>query len=62
MVPMPNTIGRRDEHVVHPGDGADRHDEGRDRADDRPRARVDEMVVVVLDLRRQPLRLSVSVP
>src|SRR5258708_38724696 len=44
--------GRRDEHVVHPGDRADRHDEGRDGADERPRARIDEVVVVVLDLRR----------
>ncbi|WP_233475896.1 cytochrome c oxidase subunit 3, partial [Bradyrhizobium brasilense] len=37
--------------VVHPADRAERHDEGRDRADHRPRARVDEMIVVMLDLR-----------
>ena len=45
---------RRDRvHVVHPADRADRHHEGRQRADDRPRARIDEVVVV--------LRFGVSV-
>ena len=51
---------RRREQMMHPGDRADRHDEGRDRADDRPRARIDEVVVVVLDLRRSHCGLSVS--
>ena len=40
-------VGRRRNHVVHPHDGADRHDEGRDRADRRPRARIDEVVVML---------------
>ena len=53
---------RGGEHVMHPGDRADRHDEGRDGADDRPRAGIDEVVVVVLDLRRSHCGLSVSVP
>ena len=35
------------EHVVHPGDGADRHHEGGDRRRRRPRARIDQVVVVV---------------
>ena len=48
------------EQMMHPGDRADRHDEGRDRADDRPRARIDEVVVVMLDLRRSHCGLSVS--
>ena len=60
MVPTPNMIGAAGEHVVHPGDRADRHDEGRDRADERPRARIDEVVVVVLDVRRSHCGLSVS--
>ena len=51
---------RRREQMMHPGDRADRHDEGRDGADDRPRARIDEVVVVVLDLRRSHCGLSVS--
>ncbi len=33
--------------LVHPEDGAGEHREGRDGADDRPRARIDEMIVVV---------------
>ena len=40
-------VGGGREHVMHPGDGADRHHEHRDRADRRPRARVDEVVVVM---------------
>ena len=39
------------EQLVHPGDQSDREQQGRDRADDRPRARVHEMVVVVLGVR-----------
>src|SRR5260221_13985976 len=46
--------------MTHRGDPADRHDEGRDGADDRPRARIDEVVIVVLDLRRGHFGLSVS--
>src|ERR1700681_4118676 len=53
---------RRAEAMVHPGDRAERHDESRDGADDRPRARIDEVIVVVLDLRRSHYCLSVSVP
>ncbi len=43
--------------MVHPQDGADGHDEGRDRAYDRPRTRVDK-VVIMLDLRRSHCGLS----
>ena len=43
--------------MVHPHDGADGHDEGRDRAYDRPRTRVDK-VVIMLDLRRSHCGLS----
>ena len=51
------------EHVVHPGDAPRRHQEGRDRADRRPRARVDEMVVVVrLGMGVGHLLLSVYLP
>src|SRR5579883_911639 len=48
------------EHVMHPGDGAECHDEGRNGTDDRPRTRIDEVVVVMLDLRRSHSGLSVS--
>ena len=37
-----------DRQALHRHDGADREEEGADRADERPGARVDEMVVVVL--------------
>ena len=33
--------------AMHPHDGTDREDEGGDRADDRPRARIDEMIIMV---------------
>ena len=33
--------------VLHPGNAADRHDERADRADERPRARIDDVIVVV---------------
>ena len=33
--------------VLHPGDAADRHDERADGADERPRARIDDVVVVL---------------
>ena len=39
-------------HLVHPAHRADRHDEGEQRADRRPRRGIDEMIVVVLRLRR----------
>src|SRR5206468_10142080 len=51
---------RGGEHVMHPGNGAHRHDEGRNRADHRPRARIDEVVVVVLRVRRSHCGLSVG--
>jgi hypothetical protein len=38
-------------HVMHPADRSDRHEEGGDRTDDRPRARIDEVVVVMLGVR-----------
>jgi hypothetical protein len=37
--------------ALHDHDEADRHDEGGGRADEGPRARVDEVVVVVLPVR-----------
>src|SRR4029079_2945837 len=40
-----------DEELVCEGDMTARSHKARDRADDRPRARVHEMVVVVLDVR-----------
>src|SRR5262249_62158560 len=40
-------IGRRGEHVPHPGDSADSQEERRDRADNRPWARIHEVIVVV---------------
>src|SRR5712692_2263835 len=46
--------------MMHPGDRADGHYEGRDGADDRPRTGIDEVVVVVLELRRSHCGLSVS--
>ena len=49
---------RRRKQMVHPGDRADRHDERRNGADDRPRARINEVVVVMLDLRRSHFGLS----
>src|SRR3954451_10700904 len=36
-----------DGEALHPHDAANRHQESADRADDRPRTRIDEMVVVV---------------
>ena len=39
---------RRGEHVMHPGDAAERHQEGGGGADHRPRARIDQVVVVML--------------
>ena len=51
---------RRGEHLVHPGDQPDREQEGRDRADDRPRARIDEVIVVVLGVRVGHRLFSVS--
>src|SRR3984957_4306621 len=51
---------RRRVHMMYPADGAHFHDEGRDRADDRPRAWIDEMVVVMLDLGRSHCSLSVG--
>src|SRR5713226_10421831 len=51
---------RRSKQMVHPGDRTDGHDEGRDGADDRPRTGINEVVVVVLDLRRSHCSLSVS--
>src|SRR5207302_6787357 len=43
----PEDIRRGGEGMMHPGDAAKSEQEGRDRADDRPGARVDEMVVVM---------------
>jgi hypothetical protein len=36
-----------DRHVLHREDEADRHDEGRTGTDQRPRARIDQVVVVL---------------
>ena len=46
-------------HRAHPDDQADRHDEGEHGADDRPRARVHEVIVVVLGMRVGHLLLLV---
>src|SRR3954449_9856351 len=53
---------RSREHVVHPGDRADRHDEGGDGADDGPWRRIDQVVVVMLALRGSHLRSLSSIP
>src|SRR5690606_18520616 len=35
-------------HLLHPGDAADGHDEGADRAEHRPGARLDDVIIVIL--------------
>ncbi len=42
---------RRGEALVHPGDGAHRQDEGRDRSDHRPGTRIHQVIIVVLGMR-----------
>ena len=51
---------RAGEALVHPGDRADRQDEGRDRADHRPRARIHQVIIVVLGMRASHRRLRLG--